>query len=363
MKKKTADITPEDIRKQFHKIYYSDIAPQMIEYEKRRKKEIFKLVLIELVLIFAATGLIYYYMQTGVFWMLILFILSILSIILAPIIRNISFTQMLKSQCMRKIVHAMGNIKWESGGNIISTNKLQKSNLFMTFNNRSSDDTFEGFYKGVNYSIEEAYLWFKSGSGRNSVYYDVFKGVIINFIANKDIENTTIVATKGDKDIKNRNPLVWIIGIAVILQIYIETGIFPGTLALILAIIAIVIMSICRLNSKDEHVLNKIILEDAVFNKKYTAYSGDEINGRYLLTTAFMERFNNVKTAFGVEKIKCSFYDKYLMIAISTKKNLFEIGNLYTPLNSPKQLETFFNEFISILKLIDYFKLDEKTGL
>ena len=57
MKKKTADITPEDIRKQFHKIYYSDIAPQMIEYEKRRKKEIFKLVLIELVLIFAATGL------------------------------------------------------------------------------------------------------------------------------------------------------------------------------------------------------------------------------------------------------------------------------------------------------------------
>ena len=158
---------------------------------------------------------------------------------------------MLKSQCMRKIVHAMGNIKWESGGNIISTNKLQKSNLFMTFNNRSSDDTFEGFYKSVNYSIEEAYLWFKSGSGRNSVYYDVFKGVIINFIANKDIENTTIVATKGDKDIKNRNPLVWIIGIAVILQIYIETGIFPGTLALILAIIAIVIMSICRLNSKD----------------------------------------------------------------------------------------------------------------
>ena len=33
MKKKTADITSDDIRKQFHKIYYSDIAPQMIEYE------------------------------------------------------------------------------------------------------------------------------------------------------------------------------------------------------------------------------------------------------------------------------------------------------------------------------------------
>ena len=78
MKKKTADITSDDIRKQFHKIYYSDIAPQMIEYEKRRKKEIFKLVLIELVLIFVATGLIYYYLQTVAAWMLILFILSII---------------------------------------------------------------------------------------------------------------------------------------------------------------------------------------------------------------------------------------------------------------------------------------------
>ena len=76
-----------------------------------------------------------------------------------------------------------------------------------------------------------------------------------------------------------------------------------------------------------------------------------------------MERFKNLQTAFGARGAKCSFYGESLMFAISTNKNLFEIGNLFTPLNSPKQLEVFFNELISILALIDYFKLDEKTGL
>lgn len=51
------------------------------------------------------------------------------------------------------------------------------------------------------------------------------------------------------------------------------------------------------------------------------------------------------------------------MFAISTNKNLFEIGNLFKRLDDPKQMETFFNELASIMALVDLFKLDEKTGL
>ena len=134
---------------------------------------------------------------------------------------------------------------------------------------------------------------------------------------------------------------------------------FYGVLGLISFIIAIYSEKI----NKNKEVLNEIKLEDPEFNKKYKAYSSDEVEGRYLITTAFMERFKNLQTAFGARGAKCSFYGESLMFAISTGKNLFEIGNLFTPLNSPKQLEVFFNELISILALIDYFKLDEKTGL
>ena len=76
-----------------------------------------------------------------------------------------------------------------------------------------------------------------------------------------------------------------------------------------------------------------------------------------------MERFKNLQTAFGTNKIKCSFNEDCLIFAISTWKNLFELGGLFINLENPKQLKKFFDELISIYMMIDYFKLDENTKL
>ncbi len=116
-------------------------------------------------------------------------------------------------------------------------------------------------------------------------------------------------------------------------------------------------------SNRKKKKLNEIKLEDVEFNKHYRAYSSDEVEGRYLITTSFMERFKNLHTAFGARKAKCSFYGNDIMFAITTGKNLFEIGGLFTPLTKPKHLQTFFNELSSILNLIEYFKLNQRTGL
>ena len=50
-----------------------------------------------------------------------------------------------------------------------------------------------------------------SGSGKNKVTYTIFKGVIINFASNKDIINKTMIATKGDWNIKNRHSAIFIV--------------------------------------------------------------------------------------------------------------------------------------------------------
>ena len=104
-------------------------------------------------------------------------------------------------------------------------------------------------------------------------------------------------------------------------------------------------------------------LEDPEFNKHYRAYSTDQVEGRYLITPAFMERFKHIQTAFGAKGAKCAFYDSHILFALSTNKNLFEIGGLFHSLNDPKQMEEFFNELTSIMRLIDRFKLTEHTGL
>ena len=82
-----------------------------------------------------------------------------------------------------------------------------------------------------------------------------------------------------------------------------------------------------------------------------------------MITTSFMERFQNLKTAFGAKKAKCSFYDDKIMFAISTSKNLFEIGSFWQTLENPKTINTLFAEIYSVYQMINYFKLGQKTGI
>ena len=76
-----------------------------------------------------------------------------------------------------------------------------------------------------------------------------------------------------------------------------------------------------------------------------------------------MDRLQNLKTAFGAKKVKCSFFGNQIMFAISTKKNLFEIANINTPLTDPRTVNELYNELSAIYKMISYFKLDRKIGL
>ena len=104
-------------------------------------------------------------------------------------------------------------------------------------------------------------------------------------------------------------------------------------------------------------------MESDDWNNRFKIIKGDEIDSRYLLTTGFVDRFNRLMTAFGTRDIKCSFFEDKIMFAIATNKNLFEMGNLFSDVTDPLYMVQFFSEISSILNMIDYFKLDEKTGL
>ena len=126
---------------------------------------------------------------------------------------------------------------------------------------------------------------------------------------------------------------------------------------------AIYIVRKCRPES-EKSMLN-MQLEDSDFTKKYDVYSKDQVEGRYLVTPAFMERFKNLHTSFGTEKAKCAFFDDKIMFALSTGKNLFELtgGMFFSLKDNAEQAKIFYEEISAIYEIIDYFKLDEKTGL
>lgn len=227
-----------------------------------------------------------------------------------------------KNACLQKVLTQLGNIKWQIGKQIITKTQRTKSMLLPDYHYFKNDDTFTGEYKGVVYSIAETGLYLE---GRCDTKFQIYHGVLINFAANKKIKAKTIVTSKGDMNIMNNAPLL---GAIIVLLLFI---IAAGSYAILMIIailfglsIAFAVLSLFHKEPLEK--LNKIVLEDPVFNRKYTAYSSDEVEGRYLLTTGFMERFNNIRTAFGVNNIKCSFYAKDFMIAIRTRKDLFELA-------------------------------------
>ena len=88
-----------------------------------------------------------------------------------------------------------------------------------------------------------------------------------------------------------------------------------------------------------------------------------EVDARYLITPTFMERLKNMKTAFDASSVSCAFYGNLLIVALPTYKDIFSICSLVKPIDDKEQYIQMYKEIESIVKLVDHFKLDEKTGI
>lgn len=307
---------------------------------------------------------------------------------------NKKFIITLKAQSFKSILKTIGDIQWcghdddndnfseiddeDFNRSIISDSMLQKSGLFLNYNVRDIDDEFRGNHLDIPFKISETRLSDEHHSGKHHYEKEIFKGVIISFKLNKQIRGKTIITPKWNLiayNQKSRDIKAFVFGIlGILLFLYITVGndfnnkyqstpdfsVILFTLLPIILLIGIVALAVLFSRSK-EIPLNKIKLENTEFTKRFNVYSSNEAEARNLVTPTFMEQFDNLKNAFGTGKVKCSFFDNKLMIAINTKRNLFEIGGLFRPLGDIRSINRFYKEINFILKMVEYFKLNEKS--
>ena len=365
----------QEYKKNFYDIYHSKLFPIFEKYEKERiskVKKLCKVVIISSIisLVFGIGFVLFALSKVNSHVSSSMLLTTLVAIgycfVSAYSIRE-NFITELKKNCKRHIVKVFEDISWRSHVNLIGNDELERSKLFENYNTRTSDDSFKGSYKGVNFSICETCLQQIEKRGKNKWPKNVFNGVIIKFDFNKSINAKTFVVSKeicGGIKMNIRLYLGLCISF-ILIQLPILIKIHSLTAVLseisILAIVGLFFIRFAKPSYKK--IAKQLKLEDPEFNKHYRAYSTDQVEGRYLITPAFMERFKHIQTAFGAKGAKCAFYDSHILFALSTNKNLFEIGGLFHSLNDPKQMEEFFNELTSIMRLIDRFKLTEHTGL
>lgn len=306
------------MRNEFYNKFRQEIVPKVFEYEKERK-QLLKEAIIKSIIFFAIS--IFFFSFPNFAFLIIGFYFFVMSILSCSFYKK-DFEIRIKKRIMPIIVSCFENLSWKEGG-YPKGYIYEFVQVVPQHDTWYSDDVFEGEHNGINFEISETSFLKEMvpqhtdryGRIVEAKYTKVFEGIIVKFDMNKNFTGHTLI--KPDKMFHN----------------------------------------------SPQEYMQRTVLESVEFEKKYDVFTTDEIEARYIITPAFMDRLKNIKFAFNVKDISCGFYNNNLFLAMPTKKDIFSIGSLYKPLNDEKQYFQMFEEILSIIKLIDHFKLNEKTGL
>ena len=385
--------------------YYSKVLPIIRPFEKERKRRVLIMkILISLLAVplLGVVGIALLYFPKEGFIPIIL----IVGVILYHYIRGIyrrttkKFKQKIKTLVLEPFLSIFDDVSKCS--NALDLEFLNRTALF-NFNAELTelDDCFRGSHNGVEFNVAEINDWCASG----------FRGVVLVLPSNKTIKGKTVITTKNDTNTevwwgnKVILLLVLFISLAGVVLAFVavvdavdavtslikgealtqnDIGILGFTLLFILSIFLPKNKNIEKSKEESNHKNEEfepsasdgvisiqfgdapsknIKLESVDWNKRFDVHSTDEVEGRYHVTTAFMERLLDLQTAFGNKQIKCAFYEDKVVFVIANNRDMFEFCNIFKRLDDPKQVEHLFDQFISIFRMIDHFKLDQKTGL
>jgi len=221
------------------------------------------------------------------------------------------FENKIKRNIMPVVCSCFPKLRW-SEGFFNGADLFLASYITSEFDKEEYDDCFEGIFKDVYFQIVEA-KYKKRGSKSDILIFD---GVIIKLDMNKFFQAHTVVVTN---------------------TLFKDKFTYQG--------------------------LRHTTLEDVEFEKKFDVYTNDEVEARYLITPSFMQRLKAMKIAFKARSVSCAFYNNYLIIALPTDNDIFSLCSLTKPVDDAKQYFQMYEEIVSIIKLIDHFKLNQKIGL
>ncbi|MBK6895921.1 MAG: DUF3137 domain-containing protein [Alphaproteobacteria bacterium] len=109
--------------------------------------------------------------------------------------------------------------------------------------------------------------------------------------------------------------------------------------------------------------LKRVKVPAPEFERVFDAYGTDQVEARYLLDPAMMERLIAIYNEFSGQGMAVAFYKNKVMILISTSYNPFEPDGLFTPAGCHHSILRVKKEFENVLSLIDRLKLyDPQRG-
>ncbi len=219
-----------------------------------------------------------------------------------------------KEGIIAELVKFFGTLSF-SESKKISEGILEGSGIVPGFTSYNGGDDLSGNYDGVDMEMCEVELKQKGNKNRE---FTVFRGEMFHIKLKKTFTGKTLVKT--------------------------DKGMFGNALGGMFG------------------KLERVKLEDPKFEDIFEVYGSDQVEARYLLTTAFMERLIALRDIFK-GTIQCEFNNDYLFITLATSRDLFEAGPIEKSCLDTGDIHTFLAQMDSVFQVIEVLKLNKYTGL
>ncbi|MDE6625566.1 MAG: DUF3137 domain-containing protein [Lachnospiraceae bacterium] len=108
----------------------------------------------------------------------------------------------------------------------------------------------------------------------------------------------------------------------------------------------------------DKGKLERVQLENVLFNRKYKTYTTNAHETFYILTPQIMEQI--LKLGDKYLSMSMNFVDQKLIIAIHTAKGSFEPSHLTKKMDYEEEKEKIRSEVMEIIEIVERLKLDNK---
>lgn len=306
--------------------YYESMYQELKILEADRLKIVATLQRTAGILTIIAVIIAFFLIQNGVFIPLHAFLLSGMGAFLIYMFiyrhESTGYASLFKDQVIEKIVHFLDPALVYRKNDSIAEGEYQKSELFLeSYDRFSGNDLVSGQLDGVNVNFCDLHVEKKHRDKNDKEeWHDIFQGLFFIADFNKDFNSKVVILP----DIAERALGVigsWMQGM----------NISRGEL---------------------------IKLDHVEFEKFFVVYGSDQIESRYILSHALMEKIVEFRKKSG-KKIYISFVDSKMYLAIDYNKALFE-PILRRSLLEFSNIKNYFELLSMIIGIVAEFKLNEK---
>jgi hypothetical protein len=173
-------------------------------------------------------------------------------------------------------------------------------------------DLWYGVISGQPFTLHEAKLTEERGSGKSRRTVTVFEGSILSIGFNRRFHSTTVIEPDGER-----------------------RKFFVGAEK-----------EKCTIGDVE---VSRIDLTDPRFEERFTVWSNDQVEARYIVHPEYMERLIGIETAFSGQDIRALFHEGDLLVTVKTG-DLFESGSLDAE-DDRRLLEATIAQFGSLAEL------------